>query len=206
MSRFLLRPHAVGASFLALDGPPDWIHIFGSGGPLELEVGCGAGSFAIEHCRRNTQIRYVAFEWRKRYAREVQYRADKQAIANLRVIEADARSAVPRLFSKESLDAIHIHFPDPWWKRAHFKRSIFQPSFIAALHTCLKTSGYLDFRTDVELRAREGLAAFEAAGFVNPLGPGTFHPFDAHEVPSTRERRYLRTGQPVYRLRLSRSA
>ena len=204
MSRFSLRPHAVGACFLTVGRPPDWVQVFGSDGPLELEIGCGAGGFALEYCRRYAHLRYVALEWRKRYAREVQHRAEKHGISNLRVIEGDARFIVARLFAPNSLDAIHIQFPDPWWKRAHHKRSLLQPNFIAVLHGCLKTGGYLDFRTDVEVRAQEGLAALEAAGFVNPAGPGVFHTFDVDELPSTRERRCLRAGGPVYRVRLLR--
>ena len=48
------------------------------------------------------------------------------------------------------------------------------------------------------------LATLEEAGFQNPLGPGAFHPYDPEEAPSTREKRYLERGEPVYRLRLRR--
>jgi tRNA (guanine-N7-)-methyltransferase len=48
------------------------------------------------------------------------------------------------------------------------------------------------------------IAALEAAGWHNPLGPGAFHPADPEEVPSSRERRYLERGEPVYRARLVR--
>jgi tRNA (guanine-N7-)-methyltransferase len=178
--------------------------VFGFDGPLELEIGCGAGGFALEYCRRNPGVRFVAFEWRKKFAREAQHRADKHGLINLRVIEGDARLAVPRLFAENSLDAIHLQFPDPWWKRAHQKRAILQPEFTALLCTRLKPGGRFDFRTDVMERAQAGLRVLEAAGFKNPLGPGAFHPFDPDEVPSTRERRYLASGQPVYRARLTK--
>ncbi len=204
MSRFPLRPEPVGDDLSQLKAPPDWAAVFGAPGPLELEIGCGAGGFALEYARRFPAVRYVAFEWRKKFAREVQHRADKHGLKNLRVIEGDARDAVPRLFAEGSLDAIHLQFPDPWWKRAHQKRAILQPEFTAFLRTRLKPGGRFDFRTDVEDRARQGLAVLEAAGFVNPLGPGVFHPFDPDEVPSTRERRYLVSGQPVFRARLVR--
>lgn len=46
------------------------------------------------------------------------------------------------------------------------------------------------------------LATLEAAGWHNPLGPGAFHPPDPEDVPSSRERRYLSSGEPVYRARL----
>ncbi|MCA2978254.1 MAG: methyltransferase domain-containing protein [Myxococcaceae bacterium] len=202
MTRIPLRPDKAGEDLATLEAPPDWTQRFGRAGPLELEIGCGAGGFALEHCRRNPHVNSVAFEWRKKYAREVAHRAEKHGLTNLVVVEADARLAVPRLFADGTLDVIHLQFPDPWWKRAHFKRAILLPDFTALLLRKLKPGGRFDFRTDVEERARQGLAVLEQAGFVNPLGAGAFHPYDPAEAPSTRERRYLVSGQPVYRARL----
>ncbi len=199
MSRIPLRPTPAGAALLALEAPPDWTRVFGVEGPLELEIGCGAGGYAVEYCRRNPQVRYVAFEWRKKYAREVEHRAQKHGVTNLRVIEGDARSAIPRLFAPATLDVIHLQFPDPWWKRAHQKRAILQLDFTRFLMGLMRPGGRFDFRTDVEERAAAGLLVLESAGFHNPLGPGAFHPHDPLDVPSTRERRYLASGEPVYR-------
>ncbi|MBL8916884.1 MAG: tRNA (guanosine(46)-N7)-methyltransferase TrmB [Archangium sp.] len=205
--RIPLRPTAAGAELVGLEEPPDWTAVFnGSTGPLELEIGCGAGGFALEHCKRNPSIRFVAFEWRKKYAREVAFRAEKHGITNLKVIEGDARMEVPRLFTPGSLACIHLQFPDPWWKRAHQKRAILQLDFTKFLLTLLAPNGRFDFRTDVQDVGERGLKVLEQAGFHNPLGPLVFHPYDAEEAPSTRERRYLASGQPVYRARLVKLA
>lgn len=202
MARPRLLPEPVGLKFVEMDSPPDWDAEFGYSGPLELEIGSGAGGHALEYCRRNPHVRYLAFEWRKKYARDTQSRGDKLGLKNLRVVEADARFVVPRIFAPGSLAAIHLQFPDPWWKRSHFKRAVIQPEFARLLLDRLAPGGKFDLRTDVEDRARNMLAILEEAGFVNPLGRGTFHPYDPEEVPSTRERRYLASGEPVYRARL----
>lgn len=205
MSRPRLLPEPVGTHLAALPSPPDWEAEFSSCGPLELEIGSGKGGHALEYCQRHPEVRYVAFEWRKKYARDTLARAQAKGLRNLRVLEADARSVVPRLFAPGSLAAIHLQFPDPWWKRSHHKRAIVnpeQPDFARLLLEKLQPGGLFDMRTDVEERARGMLATLESVGFLNPLGPGAFHPCDPEEVPSTRERRYLESGQPVYRARL----
>ncbi len=202
MSRIPLRPSPAGHELLGLETFPDWEKTFGSTGPLELEIGCGAGGFALEHAKRNPHLRCVAFEWRKKYAREVAFRAEKNGVTNLKVIEGDARIEVPKLFAPASLSTIHLQFPDPWWKRAHQRRAILQPEFTRFLLTLLKNGGTFDFRTDVQDVGERGLRVLEAAGFHNPLGSGTFHPYDPSEAPSTRERRYLASAAPVYRARL----
>lgn len=202
MSRFGLRPEPAGAELLGLSTPPDWDLVFGFSGPLELEIGCGAGGFALEYCQRNPHVRFVAFEWRKKFAREVLHRAQDRGLRNLRVLEGDAKFEVPRIFHSQSLSAIHVQFPDPWWKRAHQKRAVVTIDFAGIMKNLLIPGGLFDMRTDVEDRARHMLDVLECAGFENRLGQGQFHPYDAQEVPSTRERRYLLSGQPVFRARL----
>jgi tRNA (guanine-N7-)-methyltransferase len=201
-----LLPDPVGLKFVPLDAPPDWDAEFGFSGPLELEIGSGAGGHALEYCRRNPGVRFVAFEWRKKYARDTQSRADKAGMKNLRVIESDARFVVPRIFAPGTLDVIHLQFPDPWWKRSHAKRAVVQPQFAQVMLGLLKPGGRFDMRTDVQDRAVAMLDILEGAGFHNPLGQGVFHPYDPEEVPSTRERRYLASGEPVYRARLVKPA
>lgn len=202
MSRFPLRPEPVGQELVALKAPPDWTQIFGFDGPLELEIGCGQGGFALAYCERFPHVRYVGFEWRKKYAREVQARAERRGLKNLRVVEADARFIVPRIFAPATLAAFHFQFPDPWWKRQHQKRAVLTPQFARLIYDLLVPGGLFDLRTDVEDRGVKMLTTLEGSGFLNPLGPGRFHPHDPDEVPSTRERRYLISGEPVYRARL----
>jgi tRNA (guanine-N7-)-methyltransferase len=200
----LLRPDPAGAEFVTFLEPPDWSAVFGGPGPLELEIGSGAGAFALGHASRHPQVRYVAIEWRKKYARELEHRARAGGLTNLRVVEADARAVIPRLFAPQSLAVIHLQFPDPWWKRSHRKRAILTPAFASLLLDRAAPGGMFDLRTDVQSRAEEMIGTLEAAGWHNPLGPGAFHPADPEEVPSSRERRYLERGEPVYRARLVR--
>ena len=200
----LLRPEPAGAEFVTLLTPPDWSAVFGGPGPLEMEIGSGAGAFALGYAARHPAVRYVAIEWRKKYARELEHRARARGLSNLRVVEADARAVIPRLFAPGSLAGIHLQFPDPWWTRAHRKRAILTPGLATLLLERTAPGGVFDLRTDVRSRADEMLATLEAAGWHNPLGPGSFHPADPDDVSSSRERRYLESGEPVYRARLTR--
>jgi tRNA (guanine-N7-)-methyltransferase len=70
----------------------------------------------------------------------------------------------------------------------------------------LAPGGLLDFRSDVERYAAEALDRLEAIVFLNEAGQGRFAERAADEIPSTREKRYLATGQPVWRLRLRKKA
>lgn len=198
-----LLPTPVGLELLSPTAQ-DWDAVFGMTGPLELEIGSGYGHFALGYCERHPGARYVAFEWRKKWARHVQAQADKRGLRNLRVIEGDARLHVPRLFRPGTLAGIHLQFPDPWWKRAHQKRAVLSPEFARLLLELGEPGARMDLRTDVRELGELMLKTAEQAGWHNPLGAGVFHPADPEEVPSSRERRYLAAGEPVYRGRLEK--
>ncbi len=190
---------------LVRDLLPDWRARFGAAAArLELEIGSGHGGFALAFARARSDRALVAIEQRRKFAAEVAERAARRGLTNLLVLNGDARLLAPRLFPAGSLAAIHVHFPDPWWKRRHHRRRLVDDRMSALLLGLLAPGGLLDFRTDVERYAAEAVARLEEAGFVNPLGAGRFAEPAPDEIPSTREKRYLATGHPVWRLRLVR--
>jgi tRNA (guanine-N7-)-methyltransferase len=195
------------AAPIALDLLPDWPARLGArAAALELEIGSGHGGFALAFARERPDAALVAIEQRRKFAADVRARAEQRGHANLLVVHGDARVLAPRLFAAGSLAAIHVHFPDPWWKRRHHRRRLVDDGMSTLLLRLLRPRGLLDFRTDVERYAHEAVERLEAAGFENEAGRGAFSDAPPGEIPSTREKRYLATGQRVWRLRLRRPA
>jgi tRNA (guanine-N7-)-methyltransferase len=189
---------------IALDLLPDWGAFGERASRLELEIGSGHGGYALAFARLHADRALVAIEQRRKFAEALRAKAEKRSHRNLIVIHGDARLLAPRLFRAGALAAIHVHFPDPWWKRRHRRRRLVDDGMSGLLLRLLHPGGVLDFRTDVERYASEALERLEAVGFVNEAGPGRFADRAADEIPSTREKRYLATGQPVWRLSMTR--
>ncbi len=190
---------------IALDLIPDWRALAGEAARhLELEIGSGHGGFALAFARTFPDRVLVAIEQRRKFADELRARAERRGHRNLFALQGDARILAPRLFRAASLAAIHVHFPDPWWKRRHHRRRLVDDDMSQLFLGLLAPGGLLDFRTDVAEYAAGAVARLEAAGFRNEAGPGRFSDRAADDLPSTREKRYLATGQPVWRLRLRR--
>ncbi len=190
---------------IALDLHPDWAGMLGPvARNLELEIGSGHGGYALAFGARHPDRVLVAVEQRKKFAADLEARALRRKLGNLVVLIGDARLLAPRIFRAGSLAAVHVHFPDPWWKRKHERRRLVDDGMSTLLLRLLRPGGLLDFRTDVERYALDAVARLEEAGFENATGAGRFSEHDPDEIPSTREKRYLATGQPVWRLRMLR--
>jgi len=190
---------------IAIDLLPEWQAAPGNGGAsLELEIGSGHGGFAVGFAERHRHRLLVAIEQRSKFAADLAAKASRRGLSNLLVVHGDARLLAPRLFRTGALDAIHVHFPDPWWKRRHRRRRLIDDGMSVMLLRLLRRGGLLDFRTDVERYALEAAERLESLGFDNAAGHGRFAEAEAEEIPSTREKRYLVTGQRVWRLRLVR--
>jgi tRNA (guanine-N7-)-methyltransferase len=190
---------------VALDLLPDWRARLGEGAKdLELEIGSGHGGYALAFARERPGHALVAIEQRRKFAHQVGVKAERRGHGSLAVVHGDARLLAPRLFAAGSLAAVQVHFPYPWWKRRHERRRLVDDGMTTLLFRLLRPGGLLDFRTDVERYAAEAAERLEAEGFVNEAGPGAFADAPPGEIPSTREKRYLATGQRVFRLRLRR--
>ena len=190
---------------IAADLLPDWVALRGEAGRApELEIGSGHGGFALAFGARHPERLLVAIEQRKKFARDLEERARRRRLDNLVVIQGDARLLAPRLFRAGTLARVHVHFPDPWWKRRHFTRRLVDDRMSTLLLGLLRPGGLLDFRTDVEDYARGAVVRLEEVGFENEAGAGRFCDPPPDEIPSTREKRYLASGEPVWRLRMRR--
>jgi tRNA (guanine-N7-)-methyltransferase len=190
---------------IALDRFPDWSVRFGDAAArLELEIGCGHGGYALAFGRLRPDRALVGIEQRRKFAADLAAKAARRGLGNLQVLQGDARLLAPRLFPAGSLAAVHVHFPDPWWKRRHVRRRLVDDRMSWLLLGLLRPGGLLDFRTDVERYAPDAVDRLEEVGFENEAGAGQFCQAPPDEIPSTREKRYLETGQRVWRLRLRR--
>lgn len=129
--------------------PIDFAALFGNDHPVEMEVGFGKGLFLLTASMAHPEINYLGVEIERKYQLFTANRIAKRHLTNVRLACADARTFLPIFISDACLQAIHVYFPDPWWKRRHMKRRLFTPHFVAECARILEPGGVLHIATDV---------------------------------------------------------
>ena len=117
--------------------------------PVELEIGSGKGLFLIRAARENPNRTYIGMELATKYAREAQEKLKKENITNAVFLACDAVALMAHDIPDKSVVAVHVYFPDPWWKSKHKKRRVLSDETICNIERVLKPGGELHFWTDV---------------------------------------------------------
>lgn len=117
---------------------------------LEIEIGFGRGDFLLDRAARRPEGSFVGFETKTKAVRLALRRLEKNGLENLWLSDDDARIGLPLSIPDLRADAVHVLFPDPWWKAQHKVKRLFSPPFIDLLAAKLRPGGYLHLKTDVE--------------------------------------------------------
>ena len=133
-----------------LPSPLRGAELFGRSAPLEIEVGSGKGLFLQNAARRNSEHNFLGVEVSRKYARFAAARLAKCKLANAMAVHGDALALFREHVPDQSLVAVHVYFPDPWWKKRHHKRRVLNEAFLADVVRTLRPQGRLHFWTDVK--------------------------------------------------------
>lgn len=147
-----------------------WDRLFDNEKPVEVEIGCGKGRFLINSAMANPEINYIGIERALRYFRIMKERVVRRELANVRLLRDDAVYFVERFIPDGAVSAYHIYFPDPWPKKRHRKRRLFNTRFLEEIERTLAAGGTLDFATDYVEYFEEIQALLEASDRLDVLG------------------------------------
>ena len=143
-----LSVHLLG--FEQLPRPWDMAVVFRRIAPLEVEVGSGKGLFLRTAAAACPDSDFLGIEIAGKYARFTAAGLAKRGLGNARLVNADALRIFQEVLATDSLAAVHVYFPDPWWKKRHRKRRVMRESFMQDIERTLRPGGTLHFWSDVK--------------------------------------------------------
>ena len=184
----------------ALPDPFSAASFFQRDAPLEIEVGTGKGLFLATAAARDSDRNFVGIEVARKYARFSAARLATAKLVNAKMVCGDAIRAFREVFPAQTAAAVHVYFPDPWWKKRHRKRRVMQGAFLRDIERVLIPAGTLHFWTDVEEYFDETIQLIGAetalAGPIDVPQAESAHDLDYR---THFERRMRLTDQPIYR-------
>ncbi len=124
--------------------------VFGRQAPKILEIGFGMGESTATIAHSNPHNDYLGLEVHTPGVGSLLNKIEDLGLTNMRIIQHDAVEILRYMLPSESLDGVHIFFPDPWPKARHHKRRLIQPGLVSRLCECLKPGGYIHIATDWE--------------------------------------------------------
>jgi tRNA (guanine-N7-)-methyltransferase len=186
--------------------PLGWRAVFGDDHPVELEVGFGKGLFLLSASQAHPEVNFVGVEIARKYQLFTATRIAKRGLCNVRLARADARIFMRDRIGSQSLRAVHIYFPDPWWKKRHMKRRVFTTEFVGECSRVLRAGGHLHAVTDVQDYFGEMTRLVgEQPCFRQLAPPDSKEPSSDLDYLTNFERKFRKEGKPIYRASWERS-
>jgi tRNA (guanine-N7-)-methyltransferase len=116
--------------------------------PVILEIGFGMGEATAHIAALLPEKNFLCCEVHQPGVGALLKRIGEQDLSNIRIVAHDAVEVIDHMLPLQSLEGVHIFFPDPWHKKKHNKRRLIQSALIAKLSARLKPGGYLHCATD----------------------------------------------------------
>ena len=174
--------------------------------PIVLEIGFGMGEASAHIARALPEVNFFCCEVHAPGVGALLKRLGEDQLSNVRICAHDAVQVVHDMLPLESLDGVHIFFPDPWHKTKHHKRRLIQAPLVAELAARLKPGGYLHCATDWQPYAQQMLEVLTAEPLLHNPAMRTHPEMEGyaprpHYRPLTKfEKRGLRLGHGVWDL------
>ncbi len=151
-----MRQHVnpLSRNFFEIERIPSLIEIFGN--PqlnLHLDIGCAAGDFLFDLALVNSTWNYLGIEIREKLVKTAKLKVKEKEIKNLYFAFGNAHNILNDVQSEcilKNLKSISFYFPDPWFKKRHYKRRVIQPEFINILANLLRKGSLIFIKTDVK--------------------------------------------------------
>ena len=113
-----------------------------------MEIGFGMGEATAIIAKNHPNNGYIAVDVHPPGIGKLLARIVENELTNLKVIEEDVHVVLQHMIADESLDGIHLFFPDPWPKKKHNKRRIVNEGFLSLIYPKIKKGGFIHIATD----------------------------------------------------------
>ena len=148
-----------------------WENKFTKKQPIELELGCGKGTFIAKLAVKNPDKNFLAIDVKSEVLGiakrniEAEYLKENKKVDNVLITAYEIGLIENILNEKDVIDRIYINFCNPWPKPRHNKRRLTYTTYLEKYKVFLKPGGEIWFKTDEDDLYRATKKYLEQAGF-----------------------------------------
>lgn len=148
-----------------------WADFFCEAKPLELEVGCGKGTFVAEKALRNPDVNFIAMDIKSDMLgvgrRNIVKRFEEagREVKNIALVAHNVDKIFEVIGEDDKIDRIYINFCNPWPRGKHNKRRLTHPTKLNLYKSFLKKGGEIHFKTDNDELFEDSLEYFKESGY-----------------------------------------
>jgi tRNA (guanine-N7-)-methyltransferase len=166
-------------------------------GDLEIDLGCGDGSFLVALAAHHPERCFLGVERLKGRVEKVARKIKRAGLTNCRILRLESAYTLAWLLPSSSVSRLHLLCPDPWPKKKHHRRRlVVDEEFNTGLQRVLKPGAHYCFKTDDTEYYQVGTQHFDQ----HPWLQREDWPEDAFYYPQTDfERLWLRVGRTMNR-------
>jgi len=137
---------------LPLSLPDKSILFRNSHNPIHIDIGSAKGEFLIELASKYPNWNFLGLEIREPLVYSSEKKRKQLELQNLKFLFCNVNISLNEWLSGldyDQLKRVSIQFPDPWFKRKHFKRRVLKISLLNSIARYISKDGELFIQSDI---------------------------------------------------------
>lgn len=172
--------------------------------PIHLDIGSAKGEFLIELAKKSPDWNFVGLEIREPLVRLCEKKREKLELNNLKFLFCNVNVSLDEWLSdlnSGQLKRVSIQFPDPWFKRKHFKRRVLKKNLLNSIAKYMSKEGEIFIQSDILQLIESMTNTIDESRYFNRKGLGDLRFIDKnpYNVKTDRELFSLKKNLPIYR-------
>ena len=120
--------------------------------PIHLDIGSAKGEFLIELASNNPKWNFLGLEIKAPLVLLAESKRKQLELSNLKFLFCNVNVSLDKWLLEldyNQLKRVSIQFPDPWFKRKHFKRRVLQSNLLNSIAKSISSHGELFIQSDI---------------------------------------------------------
>ena len=179
--------------------------------PIHLDIGSAKGEFLIELAAKYPDWNFVGLEIREPLVSLCEKKRRKLELTNLKFLFCNVNVSLDEWLSDldfGQLKRVSIQFPDPWFKRKHFKRRVLKTSLLNSIARYMSKDGELFIQSDIFKLIEYMTNTIDENRYFTRKNVGDLRPIDKnpYNVMTDREIFSLKKNLLIYRVMYIRNS